>query len=89
MASHPLRKSGSAGRSLFLPGVFGGQRGGAVGGLAPKITQEARELIQKGVPVTPGQAVKGSTLGGTTLSRLEEATGKNVFFLGDAITAAM
>ena len=72
-----------------ISGATSAVLGGAVGGLAPKITEEAKELIQKGVQVTPGQAVKGSTLGGTTLSRLEEATGKNVFFLGDAITAAM
>ena len=72
-----------------ISGATSAVLGGAVGGLAPKITDEARELIQKGVPVTPGQAVKGSTLGGTTLSRMEEATGKNVFFLGDAITSAL
>jgi len=71
-----------------ISGATSAVLGGAVGALAPKITDEARELIQKGVPVTPGQAVKGSTLGGTTLSRLEEASGKNVFFLGDAISAA-
>ena len=72
-----------------ISGATGAVLGGAVGGLAPKITQEAKELISKGVEVTPGQAVKGSTLGGTTLSRFEEATGKNVFFLGDAITSAL
>ena len=71
-----------------ISGATSAVLGGAVGGLAPKITQEAKELISKGVQVTPGQAVKGSTLGGSTLARLEEASGKNIFFLGDAISAA-
>ena len=85
---------GSLGERLTDPntaisGATSAVLGGAVGGLAPKSTQEAKDLIATGVEVTPGQAVRGSNLGGSTLARLEEATGKNVFFLGDAITSAL
>ena len=56
--------------------------------IAPAITKEARQLIKKGIPLTPGQSVRGSSLLGDAFSRLEEGVSGTVPFIGDAIRSA-
>ena len=57
--------------------------------VAPAITAGARDLIRKGVQLTPGQAVRGSSLLGNAFSRAEEAIGSTVPIVGDAIRGAL
>jgi hypothetical protein len=52
------------------------------------VTQKAADLIRRGVPVTPGQAVRESGLLGRGLARLEEGVADNVFLIGDAVRGA-
>lgn len=61
----------------------------AVQKVAPAITAVARDLIRKGVQLTPGQAVRGSSLLGNAISRAEEAIGSTVPIVGDAIRGAL
>ena len=57
--------------------------------VAPAITEGARDLIRKGVQLTPGQAVRDSSLLGGAISRAEEAIGSTVPIVGDAIRGAL
>ena len=61
----------------------------AVQKVAPAITAGARDLIRKGVQLTPGQAVRDSSLLGGAISRAEEAIGSTVPIVGDAIRGAL
>ena len=57
--------------------------------VAPRITEGAKELIKKGVPLTAGQATKGSGLIGTMLDRAEQSAAGTVFGIGDSIKGAL
>ena len=61
----------------------------AIQGVAPKITETAKTLLKKGVPLTPGQAVGDSGLIGKGLKTLEEKISGNVFLIGDAVENAL
>ena len=61
--------------------VTGGAISGALGKALPPITDKAKELIKKGIPLTVGQSVGGG------LRKVEEGL-KSIPFLGDAIVGA-
>lgn len=61
----------------------------AIQAVAPKITQSAKKLLDKGVQLTPGQAVGDSGLIGKSLKTLEEKVSGNVFLIGDAVENAL
>jgi len=61
----------------------------AIQAVAPRITQSAKKLLDKGVPLTPGQAVGDSGLIGKSLKTLEEKVSGNVFLIGDAVEGAL
>ena len=61
----------------------------AIQSIAPRITEGANELIKKGVPLTAGQATKGSGLIGTMLDRAEQSAAGTVFGIGDSIKGAL
>ena len=61
----------------------------AIQGVAPRITEGAKKLLKKGVPLTPGQAVGDSGLIGKGLKTLEEKISGNVFLIGDAVESAL
>tara|TARA_R110000765_G_scaffold91020_1_gene172809 strand:+ start:1420 stop:3123 length:1704 start_codon:yes stop_codon:yes gene_type:complete len=62
--------------------------GGAISKFVPRVTEVAKGLVKRGVPLTPGQAVRGSGLIGRALASTEEKIAGTVPFIGDAITAA-
>ena len=74
--------------SAAASGAIGAITGPVVQKVAPAITEKASELIKKGVALTPGQAVGGSSLLGTGLQRAEERAADTVPLLGDAIRGA-
>jgi len=61
----------------------------AIQAVAPRITQSAKELLRKDVPLTPGQAVGDSGLLGKSIKTLEEKVSGNVFIIGDAVEGAL
>lgn len=61
--------------------LFGGTLGGTLPTLTPKVTEGAKELLSRGVPVTIGQAF------GPTAKRIEEAA-TSIPFAGDVIKGA-
>jgi len=61
--------------------VTGGAISGALGKALPPITDKAKDLIKKGIPLTVGQSVGGG------LRKVEEGL-KSIPFLGDAIVGA-
>jgi len=69
-------------------GAIGAVAGPVVGKVAPAITAGAADLIKRGVALTPGQAVGGSSLLGTALQRTEERVADTVPLLGDAVRGA-
>lgn len=75
-------------KSAAITGSLAAVGGAAMQKIAPHITAKARALIKKGVPVTPGQAVRGSGVIGDTLATVEEKIAGTVPFLGDAIKGA-
>jgi hypothetical protein len=74
--------------SAAASGVMSAVAGPVVDKVAPAVTGAARDLIRKGVPVTPGQAVGGSGLLGTAVKKVEEGIADNVPVIGDAIRGA-
>ena len=74
--------------SAAASGVMSAVAGPVVDKVAPAVTGAARDLIKKGVALTPGQAVGGSSLLGTALQRAEERAADTVPLLGDAIRGA-
>jgi hypothetical protein len=74
--------------SAAASGAIGAVAGPVVDKVAPAITAGAADLIKKGVALTPGQAVGGSSLLGTALQRAEERAADTVPLLGDAIRGA-
>ena len=75
-------------KSAAIAGPIAAVGGAALQKVAPRITAKATELIKKGVPVTPGQAVRGSSVIGDTLATVEEKVASTVPLLGDAIKGA-
>jgi|TARA_R110000822_G_scaffold276634_1_gene398652 hypothetical protein len=80
----PLERLPSAAAS----GAMSAVAGPLVDKVAPTITAKAADLLKKGVPLTPGQAVGESGLLGRGLKRLEEGVADNVFLIGDAVRGA-
>jgi hypothetical protein len=74
--------------SAAASGAIGAVAGPAVAKVAPAITAGAADLIKRGVALTPGQAVGGSSLLGTALQRTEERVADTVPLLGDAVRGA-
>ena len=74
--------------SAAASGVIGTVAGPVIERVAPVVTSKAADLIKRGVPVTPGQAVRESGLLGRGLARLEEGVADNVFLIGDAVRGA-
>jgi hypothetical protein len=79
---------GSRAKSAAQTGVLSAGLGAGLQKVAPHITAKAKSLIAKGIPVTPGQAVRGSNVIGDTLATLEEKTASTLPFIGDAIKHA-
>ena len=75
-------------KSATIAGSLSAVGGAALQKVAPRITAKATELIKRGVPVTPGQAVRGSGVIGDTLATVEEKVASTVPILGDAIKGA-
>lgn len=69
-------------------GAIGAVAGPVVDKVAPAITAGAADLIKRGVALTPGQAVGGSSLLGTALQRTEERVADTVPLLGEAVRGA-
>lgn len=67
--------------SALAGGLLGGAIGGAVSKALPRISQEAKQFIERGVPLTPGQAMGG-------LPRAFESTARALPFAGGAIEKA-
>ena len=61
----------------------------AIQAVAPRITESAKKLLDRGVQLTPGQAVGDSGLIGRSLKTLEEKVSGNVFLIGDAVESAL
>jgi hypothetical protein len=74
--------------SAATSGALGAVAGPVIERVAPVVTQKAADLVKRGVPVTPGQAVRESGLLGRGLARLEEGVADNVFLIGDAVRGA-
>ena len=74
--------------SAATSGAIGAVAGPVIERVAPVVTQKAADLVKRGVPVTPGQAVRESGLLGRGLARLEEGVADNVFLIGDAVRGA-
>lgn len=74
--------------SAAASGAIGAVAGPLVDKVAPAITAGAADLIKRGVALTPGQAVGGSSLLGTALQRTEERVADTVPLLGDAVRGA-
>jgi len=72
-----------------ISGVLSGVAGPVVDKLAPRVTSKAKDLLARGIPLTPGQAVGESTIVGRGLKRLEEGVADNVFIVGDAVRGAL
>ena len=76
-------------QSGAISGAIGSVANPAIQAIAPRVTQTAKELIKKDVPVTAGQATRDSGLLGKGLARLEESVADNVFLIGDAVSGAL
>jgi hypothetical protein len=74
--------------SAAVSGAIGAVAGPFVDKVAPAITAGARDLIRRGVPLTPGQATGGSSLLGTALQRTEERVADTVPLIGEAVRGA-
>lgn len=74
--------------SAAASGAIGAVAGPVVDKVAPALTSKAADLIKRGVPLTPGQAVGGSSLLGTALQRTEERVADTVPLLGEAVRGA-
>lgn len=74
--------------SAAQTGAISAVGGGAISKFVPRVTEVAKGLVKRGVPVTPGQAVRDSGLIGRALASMEEKIAGTVPFVGDAITAA-
>lgn len=74
--------------SAAASGAIGAVAGPVVDKVAPAITAGAADLIKRGVALTPGQSVGGSSLLGTALQRTEERVADTVPLLGDAVRVA-
>jgi len=74
--------------SAAASGAIGAVAGPVVDKVAPAITAGAADLIKRGVALTPGQSVGGSSLLGTALQRTEERVADTVPLLGDAVRGA-
>ena len=74
--------------SAAASGAVGAVAGPVVDKVAPAITAGARDLIRRGVPLTPGQATGGSSLLGTALQRTEERVADTVPLIGEAVRGA-
>jgi len=74
--------------SAAASGTIGAVAGPVVDKVAPAITAGARDLIRRGVPLTPGQATGGSSLLGTALQRTEERVADTVPLIGEAVRGA-
>ena len=70
-------------------GLIGMVANPAIQAVAPRITQSAKKLLDRGVELTPGQAVGDSGLIGKGLKTLEEKISGNVFLIGDAVENAL
>lgn len=75
-------------KSAAIAGSLSAVGGAGMQKVAPHITAKAKELLKRGVPLTPGQAVRGSGVIGTTLATLEEKAASTLPFVGDAIKGA-
>ena len=74
--------------SAATSGLISAVGGPIIDKVAPAVTAKAADLLKKGVPLTPGQAVGESGLLGRGLKRLEEGVADNVFLIGDAVRGA-
>jgi hypothetical protein len=81
----PLERLDDAATSAAISGLAGP----AIDRVAPRVTSKARELLSRGIPLTPGQAVGESGIVGRGLKRLEEGVADNVFIVGDAVRGAL
>lgn len=82
---NPIERLDDAAMSAAISGVAGP----VVDKVAPRVTSKAKDLLAKGVPLTPGQAVGESGVIGRGLKRLEEGVADNVFIVGDAVRGAL
>tara|TARA_R100001377_G_scaffold56107_1_gene33337 strand:- start:391 stop:2031 length:1641 start_codon:yes stop_codon:yes gene_type:complete len=76
-------------RSAGVTAALSGGIGAGITKTAPYVTEQAKQLIRRGVPVTPGQAVRGSTMVGNAIAGAEEKLAGTLPFIGDAIKGAM
>ena len=76
-------------KNAGISAAIGAVANPAIQAIAPRITQSAKKLLDKGVPLTPGQAVGDSGLIGKSLKTLEEKVSGNVFLIGDAVEGAL
>ena len=74
--------------SALASGAMSAVAGPIIDKVAPAVTSKAADLIKRGVALTPGQAVGGSSLLGTALQRTEERVADTVPLLGDAVRGA-
>jgi len=74
--------------SAAQTGAISAVGGGAISKFAPRVTAAAKDLIKRGVPLTPGQAVRDSGLIGKTLATTEEKIAGTIPFIGEAIHSA-
>ena len=83
-------EGGPGGRleSAALTGGLSAVGGAAMQKVAPHITSKAKELLRSGVPLTPGQSVRGSGLLGDAIATIEEKAASTIPFVGDAIRGA-
>ena len=75
--------------SAAQTGAISAAGGGAISKVAPRVTAAAKDLIKRGVPLTPGQAVRDSGLIGQTISALEEKAANTIPFIGEQIRNAL
>jgi len=76
-------------RSAGVTAALSGGIGAGITKTAPYVTEQAKQLIRRGVPLTPGQAVRGSTMVGNTIAGMEEKLAGTLPIVGDAIKGAM
>tara|TARA_B100001057_G_scaffold478390_1_gene548770 strand:+ start:795 stop:2381 length:1587 start_codon:yes stop_codon:yes gene_type:complete len=76
-------------KSAGTSAAIGAVANPAIQAVAPRITQSAKKLLDRGVELSPGQAVGDSGLIGRSLKTLEEKVSGNVFLIGDAVESAL
>ena len=74
--------------SAAQTGAISAVGGGVISKFAPRVTGEAKKLLKRDVPLTPGQAVRDSGLIGKTLASTEEKIAGTIPFIGEAINSA-